>query len=103
MNGIIGLTALTADLPGLPQEARTNLAAIDESGKYLMNLINDVLDMNKSESAKLTLHEEPLASGELVQHVLAAVRPLAEQKKIALRYEAVHMTGKTIRADRVCL
>ena len=57
MNGIIGLTKLSLDLPGLSKELISNLKSIDDSSKFLLSLINDTLDMNKIESNKITLHQ----------------------------------------------
>ena len=44
LNGIIGMTYLTQEME-LPQKARENLEKIDTSSKFLLSLINDVLDM----------------------------------------------------------
>jgi two-component system sensor histidine kinase/response regulator len=58
LNGIIGMTYLTQELE-LPDKARENLEKIDTSSKFLLSLINDVLDMSKAESGKIELHPEP--------------------------------------------
>jgi signal transduction histidine kinase len=49
LNGIIGMTYLTQKMD-LPREAGENLAKIDTSSKFLLGLINDILDMTKAES-----------------------------------------------------
>lgn len=45
MNAIVGLTDLTEQLPGLPEKARSNLDKVKSSSRYLLSLINDILDM----------------------------------------------------------
>jgi signal transduction histidine kinase len=58
LNGIIGMTYLTREMD-LPAAARENLDKIDTSSKFLLSLINEVLDMSKAESGKIELHPEP--------------------------------------------
>jgi len=61
LNGVIGLSeiALRDDLPY--EEVRRYLKEIQNSGRYLLSLINDVLDMSKIESRKLVLRYEPMS------------------------------------------
>ncbi|MDD3165284.1 MAG: transporter substrate-binding domain-containing protein [Oscillospiraceae bacterium] len=103
MNGIMGLTALTREIPDLPQEAQENLLAIHDSSRYLMSLINDVLDMNRIESAKLVLHPEIVASESLVKSMMALSMPLAQEKRITLKFTPMNaeLENTYIRVDRV--
>lgn len=91
MNGIMGLTALTCDMPNLPKEAQENLRAIDNSSHYLLNLINDVLDMNRIESAKMELNPEVVALNSLVKSILAFSMPLAQNKEITLEFTPINI------------
>ena len=79
LNGIIGMTYLTSRLD-LPEEARGNLRKIDTSSRFLLSLINDVLDMSKAESGKIELHPEPYPPEEFGQYIDAVIRPLCEEK-----------------------
>jgi signal transduction histidine kinase/ActR/RegA family two-component response regulator len=79
LNGIIGMTYLTQEME-LPQKARENLEKIDTSSKFLLSLINDVLDMSKAESGEIELHPEPYTVDELNKYVDAIVRPLCREK-----------------------
>jgi two-component system sensor histidine kinase/response regulator len=58
LNGIIGMTYLMQEMD-LPEPAQEDLSKIDTSSKFLLNLINEVLDMAKAESGKIELHPEP--------------------------------------------
>lgn len=58
MNAIVGLTDLTAMTEGIPEKAAENLKKIKTSSKYLLSLINDILDMSRIESGKMTLAAE---------------------------------------------
>jgi signal transduction histidine kinase/PAS domain-containing protein/ActR/RegA family two-component response regulator len=80
LNGIIGMTYLTQQLK-LPPQAKTNLGKIDTSSKFLLTLINDVLDMAKAESGKIELHPEPYAAREFFTYLDAVIAPLCEDKQ----------------------
>ena len=79
LNGIIGMTYLTQEME-LPKKARENLEKIDISSKFLLSLINDVLDMSKAESGEIELHPEPYTVDELNKYIDSVVRPLCREK-----------------------
>lgn len=79
LNGIIGMTYLTQELE-LPDKARENLEKIDTSSKFLLSLINDVLDMSKAESGEIKLYPEPYPLDEFNQYLDAVIRPLCQEK-----------------------
>ena len=90
LNGIIGMTYLTQEMD-LPAAARENLAKIDTSSKFLLALINDVLDMAKAESGKIELHPEPYPPGEFADYIRAVVEPLCREKHQTFVFEPVEM------------
>ena len=59
MNAITGYTALALKEEGVPDSTRTYLEKIDTSGKHLLSLINDILDMSRIESGKMELDPAP--------------------------------------------
>ena len=79
LNGIIGMTYLTQKME-LPDEAHENLGRIDTSSRFLLGLINDVLDMSKAESGKIALHPEPYPFEEFSNYIDAVIRPLCAEK-----------------------
>ena len=79
LNGIIGMTYLTQEME-LPRQAKENLRKIDTSSKFLLSLINNVLDMSKAESGEIELHPEPYPIDEFNQYLDAVVRPLCQEK-----------------------
>lgn len=58
LNAVLGFASLAADEPDVPEKVGDYLQKINVSGKYLLGLINDVLDMAKIESGKVELREE---------------------------------------------
>nr|WP_205711521.1 response regulator [Janthinobacterium lividum] len=89
LNAIIGFTgALLMKLPGpLTSDQDKQLNTIRASARHLLSLINDILDVAKIEAGKLTLSIEPVHCQELMADVADTLRPLAQQKGLALELE----------------
>jgi PAS domain S-box-containing protein len=68
MNSILGFTSLLREQMREPQQ-QSYLQAIDASGKTLMQLINDILDLSKIEAGKLDIRYEPLDIRELAEEI----------------------------------
>jgi signal transduction histidine kinase len=75
----------TAD--GLQDKQRRYADNIQRSGKQLLDMINDILDLAKIESGKMELHLEDFALGDLVDRLVSMARPLAEKKNLDLEYD----------------
>ena len=75
LNAIIGFSELlqAGDVP--PEEARNNLKMIVSSGKALLQLVNDVLDISKMDLGKLEFSHEPMSVGEIVQETAMMFLP----------------------------
>jgi len=58
---------------------------INESGHYLLEMIDDILDMSKIEAGQMALSIEPVRAGDLIAESLRIVQPTAEERKIALK------------------
>ncbi len=83
MNTIIGYTHLLLDEKDLPEQVRDSIEKIDLSGKHLLTLINDVLEMSLIESGKLELHNEGDNLTETMQTSYEMFRQQMEGKKIS--------------------
>ncbi len=104
LNAILGFTGiLLMGLPGqLNDEQTKQLQTVESSGKHLLSLINDLLDLAKIESGKVELSVEPIDCQELLEEVAVALRPLADEKGLEL---AVVATSERleVRSDRRAL
>jgi signal transduction histidine kinase/AmiR/NasT family two-component response regulator len=98
LNGIIGMTYLTREME-LPEKARENLGKIDTSSKFLLSLINDVLDMSKAESGTIELHPEPYPFGDFCSYIDAVIRPLCEEKRQTFVFDSAPIEGYTPLVD----
>ena len=79
LNGIIGMTYLALEEETAPR-VRDCLSKIDTSSKFLLGLINDVLDMSRAESNRIELHPEPYPIDEFNDYLDAVIRPLCSEK-----------------------
>jgi len=101
LNGILGYTELLirgAD-HGDPNERQDFLRTIRDSGRQLLNLINDILDISKIESGQFRVERLPYSPDEVLSHVIAAHRVAAAQKHLTLEYRWTSPIPETIRTD----
>src|SRR5262245_9015899 len=87
LNAILGYTELILDgiYGDISEKARETMGRIERSGRHLLALINDVLDLSKIEAGQLTLSLADYSLGEIVNTVVTAMEPLAAEKGLALR------------------
>ena len=81
MNSIIGMTAIAEVHIDDTERVRDALAKIDSSSKQLLGMLNDVLDMSMIESGRLDLTEENFQLAELINQIIADLRPMAESRQ----------------------
>jgi protein-histidine pros-kinase len=87
LNGIIGFSEFLVDeKPGkLNDKQKEYLNDILNSGRHLLQLINDVLDLSKVEAGKMELFPETFSLPKAVDEVCSVISPLAKKKNIAIR------------------
>ncbi|WP_341890897.1 PAS domain S-box protein [Variovorax sp. YR752] len=105
LNAIIGFTGLMLmKLPGpLTADQEKQLGLVQSSGKHLLSLINDLLDLAKIESGRVELVLEPVACDAVLDEVVQTLRPTADTKGLWLRIEADAAPPPVVRADRRAL
>lgn len=90
LNAIIGFTGtLLMRLPGpLTPDQEKQLRTVQTSGRHLLSLINDLLDLAKIESGKVELRREPAECLEVLEEIASIQRPLAETKGLSFSVDA---------------
>lgn len=81
MNAIIGMTKIAQDHVEEPEKVRDCLKKIDLSGRLLVGLINDILDMSKIESGKMALNQDTASLVELMRNLVSITQPTVLSKK----------------------
>lgn len=84
LNAVIGFSKLLEKAPSLTPENRRCLEIINHSGRHLLMLINDILEISKIESGKMEMQPSETDLEELLAQVVEMMRLRAEEKGLAL-------------------
>lgn len=80
MNAIVGMTAIASANIDDKQQLTNCLKKITLSSRHLLGLINDILDMSKIESGKMTLTSEPVSLRETMESIVSIIQPQVKTK-----------------------
>jgi len=69
MNAIIGLDSIALNDPDISEKTRDYLEKIGASAEHLLHLINDILDMSRIESGRMTLKNEEFSFSKLLEAI----------------------------------
>ena len=86
MNGVLGFAEMMLEADLAPQQRR-HAELIVQSGRSMMLLLNDILDLSKIEAGQFTIDESPVDLHATLSECAALHRPDAERKGVALRFE----------------
>nr|WP_325189085.1 ATP-binding protein [uncultured Oscillibacter sp.] len=103
MNAIIGMTSLALDNTDDPKRVRDYLGKIALSSKHLLGLINDVLDISKIESGKMTLNVEPVSLREAMDSIVNIMQPQVTAKNQQFKVAAREILSENVCCDGVRL
>lgn len=81
MNGVIGFTELLLDAD-LPDDQRAHVQLIADSGRAMMRLLNEILDVAKIESGHMLINYEPTDLRQKLRHSARLLEPLAKSNKL---------------------
>ena len=103
MNAIIGLTYLAKDSADDPEAVKTYLHKINESGKFLLSLINDILDMSKIENGSMELNPEPYYVTDFADQVQTLIGDECRNKNIIFEINYDGTCEGWIKVDKIRL
>lgn len=103
MNSILGLTELILEKTQLTGKNKERLEVVLKSGKRLMTLINDILDLSKIEAGKMDIRNEDVLLEELLEEITTTINPLTIEKNIGLEIIRDCNTRIIINTDRTRL
>ena len=103
MNAIVGMTAIATARIDDREQVQNCLRKITLSSKHLLGLINDVLDMSKIESGKLTLTTEQISLKEVVEGIVNIMQPQVKSKKQTFDIHVENILTENVWCDGVRL
>jgi signal transduction histidine kinase len=98
LNGIIGFSEFLIDEKPGPLNAKQKdfLGDILSSGRHLLELIGDVLDLAKIETGRMDVQTEAFSPGEAVEKVCTVIAPLGRKKNVTIRREIAVGPGAVV-------
>src|SRR5437870_4993214 len=99
MNAILGFAQLL-ELDTLTKHQQEGVAHILKGGRHLLVLINEVLDIARIESGRLSLSPEAVRVSDVLQEALDLIRPLATEKNIEVNAREAALCHQHVLADR---
>jgi len=101
LNSVIGFSdMLLSGLVGeLEEEQARQVGMINNSGRHLLSLVNDILDLSRIASGRVSVEPEEFRPREVAESVLDAVRPMAAKKNLAVDLE-FEIPDEAIATDR---
>ncbi len=103
MNAIVGMTAIATAHIDDSQQVQNCLKKITMSSRHLLGLINDVLDMSKIESGKMTLNEELVSLREIMESIVSIVQPQVKAKHQKFNITIFNILSENVHCDSVRL
>ncbi len=103
LNAILGFSELMTNNPLLHESLRENIEIISRSGKHLLALINDVLDMAKIEAGQVNLENAAFDLGTLVRDIIDMMQQRAFNKGLQLRIDQSSLFPRFIVGDQARL
>ena len=100
LNAILGFAQLVeSGVPSPTPAQKRNLDQILKAGWYLLELINEILDLALIESGKVTLSQEPVSLAEVMLECRAMIEPQAQKRGIGMMFPQVEIPY-FVKADR---
>ena len=99
MNAIIGLTAIAGANIESQDRVVECLGKITKSSRHLLGLINEVLDMARIESGRMSLAEEDFSLPELVDNLLTLTKPAIDEHRHQLEVHIEHIEHEAVCGD----
>ena len=98
MNAIIGITTLMKNELHEPDKLAEHLEKLESSGRLLLGIINDILDMSRIESGKTTLNEEKMNLPQQISQLDSIIRQQAGQRRQTFTVNT-HLQHENVLAD----
>jgi signal transduction histidine kinase/AmiR/NasT family two-component response regulator len=99
LNGVLGLAQVLASDPEQGERQRHQAATLEQAGRHLLAILDEVLDLSRIEAGRLELTPRPVALMEFLEEIVALVHGNAMSKQIALTASTAAGLPQTVLAD----
>ena len=99
MNAIIGMTAIAGSHIGDKDRVQDCLRKITVSSRLLLGLINEVLDMSRIESGRISITEEEFSLSEMLQNIVTIIQPSIMAKRHIFDIHAHELQHENVIGD----
>ncbi|MDE6433250.1 MAG: response regulator [Lachnospiraceae bacterium] len=103
MNAIVGFTNLASEHLDCKEQVKEYLEKINASGKHLLHLINDILDMSRIESGKIQLEDKPCSLLDILYGLYNIVQVDIRAKQLELYFDTENISNEYIYCDQLRL
>ncbi|QOW08971.1 response regulator [Kaistella flava (ex Peng et al. 2021)] len=103
LNSILLLSKLMTESDDLDEQYVEYAAVMQSSGQGLLTLIDEILDLSKIESGKMTLEINEVPLEEITSDMQMLFKPVANEKKLALNIEIEPETSRVLSTDKMRL
>ncbi len=101
LNAIIGMTTIAQAHMDERERIEDCIEKISLSSRHLLAIINDILDMSRIESGKMSVVNEPFQMEDLIHSLMAVFRPQAERKKQKLELDFSGIRHEQVKGDEL--
>lgn len=100
LNAILGFTQLMQRDPSIQGQTRNHINIINRSGEHLLELINDILEMSKIESGRLTLNESEFNLRVMLTNLDNMLQLRARSKNLKLQFKLSNNLPSLVKGDQ---
>lgn len=101
MNAIIGMTTIATNNIDNKEQVSDCLTKINSASHHLLTLVNDILDISKIESGKMTLNPSAFNLNELIENLTNIVKPQIKSKNLNFAVNVHDITHENLYADEL--
>ena len=99
LNGVLGLAQVLARDPALDARQRRQAVTLEQAGRHLLSILNEMLDLSRIEAGRLDLAPSPIALAEFLEATLSLQYDAAQGRGVALSLQTAPDLPEAVLAD----
>ncbi len=99
LNGMMGMAALAGTRIDDTERVQYCLNKIEDAGKHLISIIDEVLDMSRIESGRMELKNEEFSLSVLMDNMITMIHPMTDKKHQDLIVDVMHVEHEMVVGD----